>query len=164
MTAGLVVTASQCWCRPAAPKANSGVQGKPSTDQARGRKRRRKTKRKKLERSMGRPKATPPRARWRQSGRMPAPFLDIVDLAGGFLLNVPTLRGVPRGVQSQLAVLTEVVADAILAAEQATAGEERCWKLLLLPHRLTLCPRGQADSGTPRGERASRAARPADAG
>ena len=71
------------------------------------------------------------------------PFLDFVDLAEEFLLDVPTLREVPQGAQSQLAALTQGVCQALTEAGRASAEEERAGKLLLLLHRLTLwAPRG----------------------
>ena len=76
------------------------------------------------------------------------PFLDFVDLVDEFLLDVPTLREVPRAAQSQLAALTQGVCDALLEAGRATAEEERAGKLLLLLHRLTLwAPRGAQARG-----------------
>ena len=76
------------------------------------------------------------------------PFLDFVDLVDEFLLDVPTLREVPREAQSQLAALTQGVCDALLGAGRASAEEERAGKLLLLLHRLTLwAPRGAQARG-----------------
>jgi len=76
------------------------------------------------------------------------PFLDFVGLAEEFLLDVPTLREVPRRAQSQLAALTKGVCDALEEAGRATAEEERALKLLLLLHRLTLwAPRGAQARG-----------------
>ena len=76
------------------------------------------------------------------------PFLDFVSLADEFLLDVPTLREVPRRTQSQLAALTKGVCDALEEAGTATAEEERALKLLLLLHRLTLwAPRGKEGRG-----------------
>ena len=45
--------------------------------------------------------------------RPPLPFV-----AEEFLLDVPTLRDVPRGAQSQLAALTKGVCDALVAAAE----------------------------------------------
>ena len=76
------------------------------------------------------------------------PFLDFVDLAEEFLLDVPTLREVPRRAQSQLAALTKGVCDALEETGRGTAEEERTLKLLLLLHRLTLwAPRGNQGRG-----------------
>ena len=51
------------------------------------------------------------------------PFLDFVDLVGEFLLDVPTLREVPREAQSQLAALTQGVCEALPETGRATAEE-----------------------------------------
>ena len=76
------------------------------------------------------------------------PFLDFVDLAEEFLLDVPTFREVPRRAQAQLGALTKGVCDALEEAGGATAEEERALKLLLLLHRLTLwAPRGAQARG-----------------
>ena len=63
------------------------------------------------------------------------PFLDFVELAEEFLVDVPTLLEVPLRAQSQLAALTKGVCDAVEEAGRATAEEERALKLLLLLHR-----------------------------